>query len=132
MDKFIIQEGYGTEPVYDLRLSRANIITKHWELVCIARLQKDYVKWIEAINSLYTVSEHLIIQKSKSVYTEFEEKLKAFKEIANQYSTTYLGRNKKAEAISAIEEQLHALERFLYRKISDAGGFGTNRRIPGL
>ena len=121
---------------YDLRQKYAEIVGIHLEAVTNARIEKNYPEYFKALENLFTVVKHKFKKKKTSDDEDYEltyngedkEKEKEKKtdlqryyelrqkaiNIANENTTTFLGRTSKPEDVSKVENSLREVEMFLF------------------
>ena len=137
---------------YDLRQKYALIVGMHLEEVAIARKERNFSKYFNALDDLYTITSHKfkppkkrpLKLKDKDIlnsnlkwsikvkfitYTELKDK---FIKLTNDYRGAYLGHSNNPEHLHIILEALKELERFIYYKMDEAGMFGSKRDVESL
>lgn len=109
--------------LYDLRQRRAKLIADCIEDVMISAKEEKYYIWFKNIEDLYDVSEHTYKDIEK-VEKEFKELKGKVTKLANDYSTSWAGKNKQAKECSEIESSLRNLFKYVLRAIEESGLFG--------
>lgn len=120
----------GQELAYDLRQIYAKIVGEHLEDIAIARKADSYHMYFKALEDLHVIIKHKF--KSANDEEEYKKLIKVAAEIANKYSSVWLGQAKDPKECAEIETSLRDIEMFLYFKIDAANMFGSSRRIEGL
>jgi hypothetical protein len=132
---------------YDLRQKYAEIVGIHLEAVTNARIEKNYPEYFKALENLFTVVKHKFKKKKTSDDEDYEltyngedkEKEKEKKtdlqryyelrqkaiNIANENTTTFLGRTSKPEDVSKVENSLREVEMFLFYVMDKSKMFGS-------
>lgn len=121
---------YGKELAYDLRQAYAEIVSEHLKDIAEARKNDKYHVYYKCLEDLYTIVQHKFKdKKEKDVYKGLRTKAA---QLANRYSSTWLGQAKDSTACAEIETSLRDMEMFLYEQMHHANMFGSNQKIPGL
>jgi hypothetical protein len=132
---------------YDLRQKYAEIVGIHLEAITNARIEKNYPEYFNALENLFTVVKHKFKKKKTSDDEDYEltyngkdkEKEKEKRsdlqryydlrqtaiKMANDYSTTFLGRTSKPEEVSKVENSLREVEMFLFYVMDKSKMFGS-------
>lgn len=118
---------------FDLRMRYAKIVGDHLEDVAIARKDKDYPNYFDALDDLYTITKHKFKRpkagkKEKSYSDLVAEAIRTF----NLCPLAYTGESKDPKEVSRVEVDLKKIEKFLYKKMDEANLFGSKRNTEGL
>lgn len=129
---------------YDLRQKYAEIVGIHLEAIAEARINKDFVKYYEGLDNLFTIVSHKFKTK-KDYHDEGQEEKKTDEEyyrelekeaiaLCNKYPEVYLGNASpsEAEAVNLIDQAFKKMERFLYAIMDKAKMFGSGTFVEGL
>jgi hypothetical protein len=123
------------ELAYDLRVTYAKIVGDHLIDVALVRRGKQYPKYFEALENLYTVVSHKIEvrandkNENKETYDELKED--AIK-VLNKYKNVYVGKSHDPTGVHEVSQALMKIERYLYKVIDEANMFGKKWDDDGL
>lgn len=135
-------DGLSKEVPYDLRqIYAVEILGEHLKDIARARKEDNFIMYFKCLKDVYIVTQHKFKESNKDQNKnkkEGEEEISYFSlmkkvvELANKYSTDWLGQTKDPDHRAEIEQALNNVEMFLYDKIEEAKLFGSARDIPGL
>lgn len=131
-DKF---SNFGSDPnelAYDLRQSYSIIVGEHLQRVAEFRMEKNYPKYFDSLEDLYTVVSHKFKKNKKEETTTYEELKKEAIDIFNKNIGAYNGSSTNTKGVSEVESVLRMIERFLYKKMDKAKMFGAKDVDEGL
>jgi len=129
------EEGDETKVSYDLRETRAKLITKHLIFIEEASRNGDYIHWLKNLKLLFKTIEHFVSKKVDKFNETYYNLLKELINKVNENEETlkvYLGKSKNPIAMNDIETCLDKLEMHLYRGMEESGLWGTKRSYEGL
>lgn len=109
--------------VWDLRTTRATIIS--FALFDIFEHQRnhDFAKWFNAIKETYSWARHQISEKKGE--ENFEDREKKAVEMFNKHRTTFTTGQGTSQEISEVIQVLECLQEYLFDKMNEAGMFGS-------
>lgn len=130
------------ELAYDLRQKYAEIVGVHLEKVSLARMDKNYPAYFQALEDLFTVVKHKFKSKKKDaeVFDPKDKKkkkvkkndLELFSELrqkainkANDFPNVYFGRTDDPKEIAELEGSLRDMEMFLFKVMDESKMFGS-------
>jgi len=126
---------------YDLRQKYAEIVGIHLEAVALARINKNYPDYFNALENLETVISHKFKvteetdddkKKKKTAQDKYKELRDEAIKKANLYSCAFLGQTSEPQEVTEIQESLRAIERFFYYVMDKAKMFGSTGYNEGL
>jgi len=110
------------ELVYDLRQTYAKILSEVLERIVIARTNKNYCGWFEALDDLHTeISQKL----DKDEKVDYEKTLKECVEVLNKFPNAYNKRGGSSLEYFEIKSALKNLELWLKEKMEQHHMFGA-------
>jgi len=112
---------------YDLRQIYAKLVGEHMADITLARKSNSYFNWFKALEDLFTLTRFKF-DEPKEATKEFNERKKAIVNLANKYSTTWIGQTKNAKEVNEIDNLLRTLEDWLYVQMEAGGLFGKGYR----
>lgn len=132
MDKY---SDFSEELAYDLRVTYAKIVGDHLIDISLVRRKKDYPKYFEALENLYTVVSHKIEveannkNENKDTYEELKRQAVI---ILNKHKNVYAGNSHDPLGVNEVSQALMRIERYLYKVIDGANMFGKKWDDDGL
>lgn len=121
-------EGKG-EIIFDLRQIYAKIVGEHLAIVAIHRMDKDYPKWLEALQNLYVEVDQ---EFKEEEIKDYKEKLDEVIKVVNEKEDIFLGKSKKKEEIAEVEKVLCDLNISIKRSMKKRGMFGSQSEQDSL
>lgn len=126
--------GFNENLAFDLRQKYAQIVGFHLEEVALARKEKNFSKYFEALEDLYTVTCHKFKapkkikdenKKNRFVHLKYSQLKKEFVDLTNKYESVYIGNSTDVEGYNLLFYSLRRIEMFLYYKMNQANMFGS-------
>jgi len=117
---------------YDLRQVYVEIVGYHLKNIYDAQINKDYPRWFNGLEDLYTVAVHNFKSSDLKKITSYKYLRKQFLQIANKYSQAYNGNSQNANEIGEVEESLRKIQRWLYKRMKTSNMLGSKWEDDGL
>jgi len=115
------------ELAYDLRQKLAELLGKLREEITIARLNRDYPRWVNLLDSLYI---EITKKLSDAEMKEYENLKEEASEIIKQNPKIYKGEIKKNS--DEIYPALRKIDIWINRKMEEYDMFGSKWEEEGL
>lgn len=115
--------------VYDLRQTRAEIISTALRNVFLNRSQKNYANWFDALQDLKLVVNHQLKEEERK---DYEKVLENTIKTINQYSSAYNKQDTRRESINAVVHALSKMEEWIWDAMEEHAMFGTKEEEQGL
>lgn len=112
------------EMAWDLRQIYARLVGVHLVDCADARNEGKFYEWFKALENIKTITKHKFVDKENTL-KEYEKLIKAIKEVANKYSSTWNKKTHNTKEIQLIDKSLRDLEEYLYEQMQEGGIFGT-------
>ena len=115
--------------IYDLRQTRAEIISTALKNVFMFRTQKKYPEWFDALRDLKIVVNHQMKEDERKAY---EEMYNQTIQILNKYSSAYNKTDTRKESVNAVNDALTKMEEWLWDVMEEHAIFGAKEEEQGL
>lgn len=116
---------------YDLRQLDAVLTSEIKRDLVQNKKNRNYYEWFKNIQDLYDQVGHYLKDYEETTI-EYFKKIIYVKQVINQNASVFLGNSKNPVGIENIENVLRELERWVYKKMYDAGMFGFRYEDDGL
>lgn len=110
------------EMAYDLRQIYALEVGRHMQEITDARKSNNFYLWYKNLEDLKTEIAHKFKEEDEVEYTKLKHNIKS---LANKYLQAWSGSPYKQKESEEIDQALRKLEEFLYKRMQEAGMFGS-------